>query len=407
MTSDYRSNINQTNHDLLHDENGNIQIREQDPEKSYQAMAEIVRNMTKELETLNQLLSQYSKQVLLQIARIHHFRGYSKYNKQELTDWISQQLMKPEHMKALIEQMELSEIALAEATIQDKGILIPEEFISRSLFLCTYGAFNETTHFFHFPKEVAEAFQSICTEEFKEELGDKQILRAYVQGMIYLYGVISLDELKKNFIHYEKRTLSDEELTKTIEFLSEKGEIIQKELLLMDSNLEEEDTYLYIQKEQEAYSRYLPHDFEELLSYGIHQTQLPGEEHQFFMNYLQKTMGFDKNTALEIFVELCDAIRMNEEDTGLLAVFEEYDYHIASPKMMEETLKQLWMLSNYIRRWELFGHTPVEIQAMTNKTSFAQPVQKIVPITKGKKIYPNDPCPCGSGKKYKNCCSRK
>ena len=24
-----------------------------------------------------------------------------------------------------------------------------------------------------------------------------------------------------------------------------------------------------------------------------------------------------------------------------------------------------------------------------------------------KKIYPNDLCPCGSGKKYKNCCGRK
>ena len=23
------------------------------------------------------------------------------------------------------------------------------------------------------------------------------------------------------------------------------------------------------------------------------------------------------------------------------------------------------------------------------------------------KIYPNDPCPCGSGKKYKNCCGRR
>lgn len=27
-------------------------------------------------------------------------------------------------------------------------------------------------------------------------------------------------------------------------------------------------------------------------------------------------------------------------------------------------------------------------------------------IQKGKKIYPNDPCPCGSGKKYKKCCGR-
>lgn len=28
-------------------------------------------------------------------------------------------------------------------------------------------------------------------------------------------------------------------------------------------------------------------------------------------------------------------------------------------------------------------------------------------IVKGAKIYPNDPCPCGSGKKYKKCCGKK
>ncbi len=27
-------------------------------------------------------------------------------------------------------------------------------------------------------------------------------------------------------------------------------------------------------------------------------------------------------------------------------------------------------------------------------------------VIKDKKIYPNDPCPCGSGKKYKKCCGR-
>ncbi|MBR6344442.1 MAG: SEC-C domain-containing protein, partial [Lachnospiraceae bacterium] len=29
------------------------------------------------------------------------------------------------------------------------------------------------------------------------------------------------------------------------------------------------------------------------------------------------------------------------------------------------------------------------------------------PVKKDAKIYPNDPCPCGSGKKYKNCCMAK
>ena len=40
----------------------------------------------------------------------------------------------------------------------------------------------------------------------------------------------------------------------------------------------------------------------------------------------------------------------------------------------------------------------------TNKddTSVREPKKR-----EEKKIYPNDPCPCGSGKKYKQCCGRK
>ena len=29
------------------------------------------------------------------------------------------------------------------------------------------------------------------------------------------------------------------------------------------------------------------------------------------------------------------------------------------------------------------------------------------PLIKGKKIYPNDSCPCGSGKKFKKCCKNR
>lgn len=50
------------------------------------------------------------------------------------------------------------------------------------------------------------------------------------------------------------------------------------------------------------------------------------------------------------------------------------------------------------RQLPLFGFTPLELQAR---------LKKVQPITKKKTVYPNDPCPCGSGKKYKLCCGRK
>ena len=31
---------------------------------------------------------------------------------------------------------------------------------------------------------------------------------------------------------------------------------------------------------------------------------------------------------------------------------------------------------------------------------------QIMPVVKAEKVYPNDPCPCGSGKKYKKCCGK-
>jgi uncharacterized protein YecA (UPF0149 family) len=45
--------------------------------------------------------------------------------------------------------------------------------------------------------------------------------------------------------------------------------------------------------------------------------------------------------------------------------------------------------------------------AMDQYTETASPIISLVPRKReGKKVGRNDPCPCGSGKKYKNCCGR-
>ncbi|MDY5027140.1 MAG: SEC-C metal-binding domain-containing protein [Oliverpabstia sp.] len=38
-------------------------------------------------------------------------------------------------------------------------------------------------------------------------------------------------------------------------------------------------------------------------------------------------------------------------------------------------------------------------------TDYVQVLKNQIPVTKDK-TYPNDPCPCGSGKKYKKCCGK-
>ena len=50
---------------------------------------------------------------------------------------------------------------------------------------------------------------------------------------------------------------------------------------------------------------------------------------------------------------------------------------------------------------KLLGQTQKQHESSSKLYPFGEPV------VNSKKIYPNDPCPCGSGKKYKKCCGRK
>ena len=45
--------------------------------------------------------------------------------------------------------------------------------------------------------------------------------------------------------------------------------------------------------------------------------------------------------------------------------------------------------------------------AKVTGTNRDESMQKAPKRRESAKIYPNDPCPCGSGKKYKQCCGRK
>ena len=47
-----------------------------------------------------------------------------------------------------------------------------------------------------------------------------------------------------------------------------------------------------------------------------------------------------------------------------------------------------------------------ELVAMGVQVDFAGNADIVSDGKTQKKIYPNDPCPCGSGKKYKKCCGR-
>ena len=98
-----------------------------------------------------------------------------------------------------------------------------------------------------------------------------------------------------------------------------------------------------------------------------------------------------------IFMQIQDGIRMNADVEELIEALARWGCKISSQKQILEAEKQILRLSNYIRKWDYKGHTAEETR---------QKDKKIIQFPGGRKIYPNDACPCGSGKKYKHCCGK-
>ncbi|MBO5128743.1 MAG: preprotein translocase subunit SecA [Oscillospiraceae bacterium] len=69
----------------------------------------------------------------------------------------------------------------------------------------------------------------------------------------------------------------------------------------------------------------------------------------------------------------------------------------------EETVRRMFLV-------QIKPQQEVKRERVAKETGTAAAVKteiKKIPVKKDKKVGPNDPCPCGSGKKYKKCCMQK
>ena len=81
--------------------------------------------------------------------------------------------------------------------------------------------------------------------------------------------------------------------------------------------------------------------------------------------------------------------------------YEMFQSMIAS--IREETIRRLFLVE--LRPAQEVKRQKVAKETGTSDTATGQ--VKVQPVRKEKKGGPNDPCPCGSGKKYKKCCMQK
>lgn len=107
------------------------------------------------------------------------------------------------------------------------------------------------------------------------------------------------------------------------------------------------------------------------------------------------------------FVDMLPEVRYLQ-DNGLMD--REYDYCVDAMFQYNEYKERFCKESvraEDIRHWAMFEHETEE-GSKSMKDAFETTLrEKMLPQGKNRKVGRNDPCPCGSGKKYKFCCLNK
>ena len=227
------------------------------------------------------------------------------------------------------------------------------------------------------------------------------------KGLLYYYGTLSSAQLKEMVETYTKETLFLPEYLNVIH----NANSYQKEIHIDDDGFSDIRVFDPKRVKQEHQMR------ESLSFYSFTKNQLlkagePGfvernKSYTQLVHFLMQEYKIDQNEADYIVEECVYATRIGDSPNSIL----EYLRSIFEFESLEDNQALMDLvihLMNNTREWFLKGHTSAELGSQEKQTLRPLPKNNFNPskrMTK-EKIGRNDPCPCGSGKKYKKCCGR-
>ncbi len=273
---------------------------------------------------------------------------------------------------------------------------------------------------------VPEQLRSFVLSSLKDEkvqlaLGFMTVVRKSLQAALNLYGVFSREELKRLVLdcmlereewdEERKRVLSEEnieeKLDRAIQILCEEGnyDLWCDEEWIISSDFESERDYKRFLRYHGGQRLWIPSK-KELFYYADNLVDRENRYYRRMQSELTRLLK-DKNHADDLMFEL--EYKAVEEDLNyveamkLLTGLHMVRFPNAAREESFANLCNEWIYT--VKKWENRGFSDEELGKSKPKVSVLMPhAAPRPPVVK--KPGRNDPCPCGSGKKYKYCCGK-
>jgi hypothetical protein len=275
-----------------------------------------------------------------------------------------------------------------------------------------FSFYNEGRIYFLIPEEIKKIYSEIENPEFLKKLGRHKQIYRYLNACLSLYGAFKKEKFIEIFNHYSDEKLKQKEFLAVLNaFLSRQQPFYEDDDYIAsgyfdDDNLEElefllkgnDDTPFYMPQKDEFLK------FEDDLYYEM-TPQL-----QKLKDFIIRNMKNDEQDVNELIddIELVCSLEYPMQD--VLDEFERHHVLFGGPSQLIEITPLILDVYDNVRTWTNRGNTYCEISRITGRP-FPERIQKplsvpIKNIVKMPKANRNDPCPCGSGKKFKKCCGQ-
>ena len=340
------------------------------------------------IHTLEELFSRFDKTELLRIANVHHIGGCDELGKNKLAPALAAALLDSQRMGRFFgtlsdETTAEFEKAAAAGGIEYQGDLEALSFLHYGGY-CGFTSLGTAV----VPADVAKAYDEMNTEKFQSDRHYRSQVWACCKAAVYLYGAADAGQV--------------ETICRAVGCEADAGEITRlcREMKgvwtdfaywdgrFIDWDLIQADAYkdvLNYQKGKEFYIPSAPQVKEIARTGAVELKKHIRPLKAFFL----AMVGCDEETAREAASSIHHHVRLGTTPKAVEDIMEHFGLNLDSQEKMngfDEIMEQVWKETRTVGNC---GYNRVELDAKTAR------------------IDPDAPCPCGSGKRYRQCCGRK
>lgn len=414
---------------------------------------------------LREYLTKYTKEELLDQARSFEIKKCSGLRKADLINRIVDTFCAEEMLRSRLacltkEQMDL----FRKACISPTAVSVNE--VVDAMQLCRYwiGYFEDPTDRFCVFEDVAVAFSKIDDKAFQLKQCRKGWLVKCIHFFIQYYGIAPIEVIYEMYRQKVKDSIDEmigmlwempvdivESCLFTMDKLGMEGwpkenPLYSEKGIFVHLQLFEDAEFDYLLRQQMDKDFYIPsaQQIDEICRIGY---EASSSAYKKLESFFTKKLKFSYEQAVTWCLQVWANSYEGESPSKIINKMTEANIEFEE-KMINELLELLVAAHNNTRMKENRGYKPSEMVRKTSvdkmptivpASSNAAAILKDAapqleamgvpvdlngntdviqttmfpsglngePIRVEKKIYPNDPCPCGSGKKYKKCCGKK